>query len=347
MARDWSDSGNEIQPKPFSKVPLRGPVSRRAIPWQVQERVNNENRKQFVPPRDRFGKGVTGRLNCRVKTVCAVHVGSGIYGIAEKEVIRACVTLDDRPILPATSLKGAVRSVAEAISRSCVRVIKGKLAHALSLEDAKPCGAVDRKSRSRTKLCTCCSIFGALGYQGRVSFDDALLLRGEISVHKIQSPYPPRETAHSYKNTRRLYDGRKFYYHGTPVPVKHGEPYQVVKRGAEFQLAMHFDSLAPEELCLLLVSMGISDDIIIKCGGGKQAMLGSVEIFPLDLEIRNPVESFTDFSGGVKILSGDALRDFTREMGDKHADLIDEDALDQLMSIWDRDNPREAPTGIY
>jgi CRISPR/Cas system CSM-associated protein Csm3 (group 7 of RAMP superfamily) len=344
---DWQDRRHiELEPKPFGKVPLSRTVPRRQVPRDLAQRRAKGNDK-YVPPHDRFRPGLAGRLDGTLSLVTPMHVGSGIYDLRQGEVIRGLVFNGSDPVIPGTSLKGAVRSTAEAISRSCLRITRREIQRSLSSRQAEPCKNVRAASSGRSDLCTCCSLFGALGYRGRVAFGEARTTGARTSIHRVQSPYPPREGARAYRNDRREFDGRKFYYHGAPATVKSGEPYLAIDPQSTFRFSMHFENVSEEELCLLLVAMGISDDLIIKMGGGKQAMLGSVEVYPETLEIIDPAASFSDFTGGVRSLGGDQLKAFIDGIGNGHSGLIDEEALDALMKIWDRNSPHPAPKGMY
>jgi CRISPR/Cas system CMR subunit Cmr6 (Cas7 group RAMP superfamily) len=294
-----------------------------------------------------FSNTYTGTLTCTLAALTPLHVGSGIYDIQGDRIIRGLVTAGGKVIIPGTSIKGVVRSIAEAISPSCVRILnsKTKVERNLSVPALSRCADIKPRDR-KAKLCVSCSMFGALGYQGRIGFDDASLIRGGVSVHSIQSPYPPNERGSRYKDAKGLFDGRKFYYHGEPVDSETGEPYQVIREDSEFRFLMNFESLTPEELCLVLAAMGILDNIVIKMGGGKQAMLGSVEIFVDKLEMRDSKASFEDFSGGTRIIEGDNVQAFFDEIG-AASSLVNEDALDELAAIWQHPSSRKAPTGVY
>jgi len=344
MSGAWKDrSGTPLEPKPFGKVGLSGSVTRRRIARTVAERTASA--EEFVPGHDRYKNSLTGRLDCSLRVLTPLHVGSGVYDADSAGILRGIIRTSGEPAIPGTSLKGCIRSVAEAISCSCVRITRKQIERFLSAQPVAACRNI--RAGGDGTLCTCCSLFGALGYRGRISFGEARSVGESTSVHRIQSPYPPRDFARAYKNPRGQYDGRKFYYHGKTVVVKTGEPYEVVKPGSEFRFAMHFESLTEDELCVLMVSMGISDDLVIKMGGGKQAMLGAVEIFPELLELRDAVRSFEDFGAGVTSLTGDELRTFIDRIGGEHSALIDEDALDEVMRIWDRNSNRKAPEGMY
>ncbi|MCG3144834.1 MAG: hypothetical protein HONDAALG_02307 [Gammaproteobacteria bacterium] len=316
----------EPEPKPFGKVVISKHAARRSL--KAEDR-----------PHDRFAPGAyTGKLDCFLRALTPIHVGSGIYELVNDDPVRGLITADGKVIVPGTSLKGAVRSIAEAISDSCLRIVRKEIENNLAAK-AGPC-------KDLAQLCACCSIFGALGYQGRVSFNDARLSKGGVATHQIQSPYPPRDSARFYKDFQRRFNGRKFYFHGEPVAAQRGEPYQVITEDSELEFTVQFESLTADEFCLLMVAMGVLDDVAIKVGGGKQAMLGSVEIHLIRLEIQNTRESFTDFAAGVQVVEEEIVGFLLDKVG-KANSLINEDALDELLKIWEYPSDRKAPTGMY
>lgn len=334
---NWGGDHIEPEPKPFGKVTI------------IRDKARNG-----LIGHERFARdSYTGQLACHLKALTPIHVGSGIYELDNDQPVRGLITADGKVIVPGTSLKGAIRSIAEAISDSCMRVSKGEIRGNFA-KDVRPCDEIKSTERERgrePKLCVCCSIFGALGYQGRVSFTDARLLTGKgTAIHPIKSPYPPRDSARFYKDTQRRFNGRKFYFHGQPVAAPRGEPYQVIEQNCELECSMEFESLTAAEFCLLFVAMGIFDDIIIKIGGGKQAMLGSVEIMPTRLELRKPPQSFLDFSedeiNTKEVISEGIVTRLLNDVG-KASQLVNEDALDELIKIWQWPSDRKAPTTMY
>lgn len=319
----------EPEPKPFAKVVI----------------TRNKAANDAIGHDSFHSNCYTGKLICALTALTPLHVGSGIYELDQSDnPVRGQITASRKEIVPGTSLKGAIRSIAEAISDSCVRITRNDIARTLSRPGAQACPEV--KAGKPAKLCVCCSIFGALGYQGRVSFSDARLVRGATATHRIQSPYPPRDSARMYKDAQKRFNGRKFYYHGQPIESERGEPYQVVVKNSEFEFAISFQSLSDAELCLLVVAMGILDDVVIKIGGGKQAMLGSAEIVPTRLELQRPEDSFRDFSGSVEVIN-EGVTGYLLDKVGKASRLVNESALDELMNIWKWPSDRKAPTGIY
>jgi CRISPR/Cas system CSM-associated protein Csm3 (group 7 of RAMP superfamily) len=326
----------EPEPKPFGKVTI------------TRNKAHN-----VLIGHERFAHSYTGKVTLLLTALTPIHVGSGIYEMANDEPVRGLITADNQVIVPGTSLKGTIRSIAEAISDSCVRISRGEIRDNLA-RDARPCDEIKSTVRVKgrePKLCVCCSIFGALGYQGRISFTDArLLAENRTALHHIKSPYPPRDSARFYTDVERRFNGRKFYFHGQPVAAPQGEPYQVIESNSELECSMEFESLTAAECCLLFVAMGIFDDIIIKIGGAKQAMLGSVEITPTGLELRKPTQSFLDFSesetDAKEVISQGIVTRLLDEVG-KANHLVNEDALDELIKIWEWPSIRKAPITMY
>jgi CRISPR/Cas system CSM-associated protein Csm3 (group 7 of RAMP superfamily) len=325
----------EFEPKPYGKISL-----------------THNRSMRVVTSHDRFTDGMyTGNLTCLMTALTPIHVGSGIYEMIEDNPVRGLITIADKPVVPGTSLKGMIRSVAEAISSSCVRITNKIIAANLSVRDAQPCREVRSKHRGgqrdrEAELCVSCSIFGSLGYQGRVSFTDAQLLSGSTSVHHMTSAFRPRAESPVYQDAYEKYDGRKFYYHGQPVDSERGEPYQVINKNSVLRYVMNFENLTAQEFCLVLVATGILDNIRIKIGGGKHMMLGSARILPQRLELRNAAVSFEDLSAGVQVIE-ENLHDYLLDHLEEAAGLVNEQAVNELMKIWEYPSSRKAPTGLY
>jgi CRISPR/Cas system CSM-associated protein Csm3 (group 7 of RAMP superfamily) len=329
MPQHRSDPG-ELDPKPFAKIGLR---KRRSL--------------REVTAHDRFTESLTGRLDCTLKALTPVHVGSGIFELVRGEPVRALIA-DDRIVrMPGSSIKGAIRSIAEAISNSCARVLDRNkhIDERLAAPDLIGCAKLQSRGRER-KQCVCCCIFGGLGYEGRVRFSDALLVRGSVSIHQLKSPYRPHPEAPGYYDESGKYDGRKVYFHGVPIEDPEGEPYQIVTQGSELVFHADFENLSAEEFCLLLVAMGALDDLAIKIGGGKGGMLGSVDIYPHRLELRQPAATFTTFAASGEVVTDNVTGYLNTRFGDANA-LIDEDAFDQLLQVWEYPGTRRAPTKAY
>ena len=164
---------------------------------------------------------LTGYLELTLEAVSPIHVGSGVVelsedaGQVEREVVKGMARVRGQPVIPATSLKGALRSRYEMITPSCLgpirtraverysdnprrselprklirqmpselqRRAKGRYPPRITVEVApeairpwQPCRP-SKKKDPRSGLCPACALFGAEGLQGRVWFDDARVM---------------------------------------------------------------------------------------------------------------------------------------------------------------------------
>lgn len=263
--------GPPPEPKPFFWIPL-GDAPKRKAP----------------PDHSRF-TGWSGRLNLEIEVRSEyLYVGSGDFGLvkeAEREpAYYTFARCNGQLVIPGTSIKGAVRSVLEALSNSCVRQ-SGR-------RERLPRGRQDHQAcEDERSLCPACRLFGTTGYRGRVHFSDATPV-GQVKskVIKIADLWPPRQTK-----------GRKFYQSkGFPRPAdadmkpqKSHRFIEAVPKGARFATTLYFENLSTAEMGLLIHSLGMEPRrketfgkltvvfaFPVKIGGAKPRCLGSVYFRP-------------------------------------------------------------------
>ncbi len=326
-------------PKPYDFVPFASRMDRARPPGHEGFHLDGH---------------LSGRLEYELMARSHVHVSSGNYALSEDlglepgEVIRSCyrVTVDGRstPAVPGSSLKGAIRAIAEAVSPSCVRVTRvnwRQLPRALS----RSCP--DR--RQPDEYCPACAIFGAMSRLGRVSFGDALLVEGKTALYRLPALYRPRErqARRAYLDQQGNFKGRKFYFHGRRADHE-GARFEVIVEGSRLAGALDFTGLKPAELGLVLFALGLDGSFRPMLGGGKPVCLGAVELVPRSLALVTG-ESFTDYDSGDRILAGTTLDDFVRGHIEEATvrKVILGPQRDRLRQILDPDNPRLAPTGMY
>ena len=224
--------------------------------------MNGEKPYDFVPfpkrrPNREKGAGqdklnpclLSGTLELTLRTLTPVHVGSGysdfikagnqeyLAALQASKPIREEGTTRRRYLIPGSSLKGAVRSVVEAITRSCIRITQGRHRPYIP-QGYGGCMSVN-------DLCIACRLFGAQDYQGHVSFEDAVAPKGSLvllGTPLLWTParggrgLPPR---YLQGNQAR---GRKFYRHARPPTG--ADPRACIKSGAELPLRIHFLNLS-------------------------------------------------------------------------------------------------------
>jgi hypothetical protein len=141
-----------------------------------------------------------------------------------------------------------------------------------------------------TGLCPACSLFGALGYTGRVNFRDAFQVAGGGRIARrpvAHPPQPDRSQANKHptqgiiyytSRDRKQLKGRKFYLHGQQPIDATGkyEAIEVCKTESQFQGKVDINGLSDIELGLLLKGLGFPKQFRLKVGGSKPFGYGSL-----------------------------------------------------------------------
>jgi hypothetical protein len=252
-------------------------------------------------------------------------------------------------LIPGSSIKGAVRSIVEAITCSCIRITQGRTQgrHRPYIPQGySGCMSVN-------DLCIACRLFGAQDYQGHVSFEDAVAPKGSLVLLDTPLLWTPARGGHGLPprylqgNQAR---GRKFYRHARPPSG--ADLRACIKSDAELPLRIHFLNLSEAELGVLLTALGQHPDhpFPIKLGGGKPVGLGSVQIILNRVTLLQGVDALkaTGRLGQSQTLVGDALDKFTTRCAQAADELIDNDALGKLKTILKEAGLQEtAPADPY
>ncbi len=225
---------------------------------------------------DRFVSPGTGRL------VLAEHGGGEI-------VAQQAARSKDRPIIPGSGIKGAVRTLYELLSASCnpfdfTHGCKGALA------------------------CDACSLFGLRGWTGRVAFSDAVPLAPDAVRREVRLVPTPWEPDGSKTNGEfRLYDL------ATETGPGRGQapelpPYAREVYSGSFTTRLSFTNATDDELGRLALCLGLggaaSFGFPIRLGGVKYAGQGAVQVAVKHLSLRWPVRTeFDAQESGARVSS--------------------------------------------
>lgn len=319
-------SNDPPEEKPYDFVPLPDRVIR-------QEPVGHH----------RFKPGLlSGTITGELVALTPVHVASGNIEMTRDDrvpLVKAHFRTQGKIAIPGSSLKGAVRSIVEAITPSCIRVqsraVRERLPRLRREESFEPCEVRDAKSR----LCPACRIFGAMSYQGQVSFADAVLVKGDSGTTFAPSLFAPRSQSPIYLDDEDYVRGRKFYFHGEPASGN--VPLEVCTVGSRFSLRIDFVNLSEAELGVLLTAMGETDSsFAIKLGGAKPACRGSIDMEVKTVEVKNEFAAVIEFDSEPKIAD-------TGEWLKAARSLVVKANLDALRNILRRDDGRSCPSSVY
>ena len=314
----------QAAPKPFAYIPL----------------PNRLNDRKSPTGHDRYHRNcLSGRIQGTIEALSPIHIGSGVIDIGrDVELIKTAVRTSENIVIPGSSLKGAIRSVIEAISESCVNKVSYQVRRAVP--------RLFFECRQKNRLCVACRMFGAMGFQGNIAIQDAPQIEGEIGTEFVPELYAPG------RYQRRMQDipGRKFYMHGE---VASGEtPVEACKKGSKFRFVIQVDNLKKSEWGLLFTALGHHPDhpFKLKIGGAKPVCFGSIDVQIDEIQVaeqtRNHYLDWDVQSGSTRI--GEQLEAWKRECTNQATDsLIKRDLLTDLAQTLRYPNDRNCPSGLY
>lgn len=239
-----------------------------ALPAAARQQAEDlSGRSHDVARADRL----SGVLALHIEGIDPLHVGTGDWETWEIDetkrelVLRTAtqsMTVDGEtlavPVIPGASLKGAIRTLCEAIAGGC------------ALE--QPCRGP----------CVICGLFGKAdregAFAGRVGFGDAHPEDPGAAFEAVGLARLPEGRQPRKRTGRRLY-----------VPQKASEarmPYQVVAPGIPFHAELLLANVTEAELGLVLLALGVDGTFNPRIGGGKYAGLGRVRVTAVGGRIR-------------------------------------------------------------
>lgn len=276
--------------------------------------------------------GLSGRMWCELNALTPVFVSDGNGSFATH------AHPPHRPFIPATSLKGAIRSLVEVVGNAAVPFSKAQVDERHQLANARgQNGSLDIAARMFGYL-DGSNVDGSNVFAGLVRFSDAEL----VKTDPPQNQWKQYEVAVGQPKPahRAFYPGddrRKFYYHhpGAEQLVRpHSSIRQTAKvrpapPGTRFHFTVDFANLRDSELDLLLYCLvleeqaevtltpaALGDDANLenvtlhgplrhKLGGAKPHGAGSVQIRIRKLKTRDdPAARYRGREDDVAILDG-------------------------------------------
>lgn len=219
------------------------------------------------------GKLLSGVLKLRVEVLTPLHIYSGFFDIQEGQIYKSFTKYKGQYIIPGSSFKGCVRTIAEAVSESCISTKQRRDMFEVNISD--------------NGRCIVCDMFGSMGHKGKLRFMDLKLVKSNgVIIKKLPAFFPPHPESESYKKDDK-FKGIKFYYHGNEDIIETGEiPHEVVIPGSIFEGDVFYEGIDEKQLDLLCFSLGLGENISLKLGYGKPGYYGSVKVRTLDDRIK-------------------------------------------------------------
>ena len=313
----------QAAPKPFAFVPL-------------PKRID----KKRPTGHDRYHEThVTGQIYGAIEALSPIHIGSGVIDLGQDaELIKTAVRTSGNIVIPGSSLKGAIRSVVEAISESCVCKVSGRIRRSVP-RNFMEC-------REKERLCVACRMFGAMGFQSNIAIQDASQTKGQIITKFVPELFAPGR----YQRSIEGIPGRKFYMHGQ---ITSGEtPVEACEVGSKFRFVVQIDNLTRAEWGLFFTALGHHPDypFKLKIGGAKPACFGSIDLQTERIQVEEQTRArYLDWDVQPESAkTGEQLEVWKRECTDQATDLLIKlDLLTQLAQILRYPNDRNCPSGLY
>lgn len=160
----------------------------------------------------------SGKLRLKLTVLSPLHIGGGSRDYDKNgHVVVMQARRNGREVIPGSSLKGAVRSIAEAVSYSCaVKLPDWVLRRALPEENAVSCSGSDGE------LCVTCEMFGMVNgsraYRGKIHFNEFAIKSGNLiyeDLPQMESPfknYPAKHDVFSKINGKHIFGNERLYY---------------------------------------------------------------------------------------------------------------------------------------
>ena len=259
---------------------------------------------------------------------------------------------DRKPLIPGSSLKGVIRSVAEALSGSCLTLPdRSTLNYGKGISYRMPKGF----ERCRPKeLCPACRIFGGMKagdpFLGKINISDAVA-EGEpevewLTLKPLMQPQPRHRVWYGNPSQPDFMRGRKFYYHRpgdaqtTAIQNQYNKTVEAVKPGTVFGFNVDYANLTDDELALLIFALVLEPEMCHKIGMGKPVGLGSAKIEMIQWRQHNLQTRYERLGEGTKVLEADALTAEIDRWTDRYHEQYAKwaDCLNDLRRIW-RWNP--------
>ena len=301
-------------------------------------------------------EGESGTLTCQLtaRTHLFTAASHGEAGAGHQNL--KCVRgKDGEPLIPGSSLKGVVRSVAEALSGSCL-TLPIKLDYEKGVSYKMPRGF--QRCDSKEQLCPACRIFGAMSrgvtFLGKICISDALAEREtaveNLTLESLMQPKPRHRVWYENPQQPGVMRGRKFYYHrsqGARTTTQRGrfnKTVEAVKPGTVFAFNVDYTNLENDELALLVFALVLEAEMCHKVGMGKPVGLGSAKIEFAQWRQHDVQMRYKNLGEGTKVIRADALTDEIERWTNRYHEHYAKwrDSLNHLRRIWSWDPNTDA-----
>jgi len=325
--------------------------------------------KQKKPVTDERFTGKSGFIHCSLENLTPLFIGGN------RSFKQKFLTRQGKNIIPGSSLKGMLRSLAEIVGGGCFIINRDK--------NNEP--RYDRKYNACNRansLCITCRMFGMMErgqnaqvHRGKISFSDAVMENEKAETKSFDVYLSNNGTRHEpfYRSPDSgELDGkaRKLYFHQParkdsvpPIPANIRERQKITRiqallPGHTFTFTLQFSNLEQEELELLIYCLALEPHVEVtipsgeltlkgplrhKIGYAKPLGLGSCRISITTLSyLHDPGQRFASLHQKGETLLKDAsleneISRLTQNIANDRSDTMQH--LRKMM-VWDEADPR-------
>jgi CRISPR/Cas system CSM-associated protein Csm3 (group 7 of RAMP superfamily) len=293
----------------------------------------------------------SGRVTCQLLTLTHLFVPETQDRPDRRQHQKLGVLRGSNPLLPGSSIKGVVRSVAEAISGSCM-VLPTRFTYPKAnrefIEYKLPSGF--NSCFNAKQACPACRIFGLLNkgivHTGKIALEDARVVNEAeaewITIEALMEPKPRHQPWYGDPSKSSQVRGRKFYFHRplgprqTAVKNEFNKTIEALRPGALFEFKVDYTNLTEDELALLVFALALENPMRHKFGMGKPLGLGSAELTIIEWKKHDLLARYTAFGTGTTSLASTALNTEVDIWRQKYHQIYSrwQPCLDDLRRIW-------------
>lgn len=297
---------------------------------------------------DRFS-GLSGEIFCSMVAETPVFLKGRDAGSISQFLMNS----NKDYVVPASSLKGLMRSLVETVGHGCFGGMFDGLYEKKSVNHNKYLPSSFKNCTKLTHLCIGCRLFGWLTdsavYTGKVLFTDATCPNEGAVVHKpvytvdLMGPKPRHEAFYINGN---YIAGRKFYFHFPQgIATKneksdynaHIKPLDI---GSAFNFKVQFTNLDEDELPFLLYVLTLDENMRHKIGYAKPSGFGSVKIKIESLTLNQTINRYLKGKDQEASYSADKNAEGLKKYVFDITKKIKEDkstTMEKLREIWNWD----------
>ncbi len=258
--------------------------------------LGEPSRRQPAPGHDFLARS-GGTIRAQIETL-------GPFLIAEQNrgSQNAIRPLKQGRIIPGSSIKGMLRTLAEIVGGACISLSgslyqRGRYSYAAAEEPRgfAPC-------ENPRRLCSTCRMFGMLhrstAWKGLIEPGEAVLPapdRPRTATHNVVVGQPKPSHSSFYVKDGKI-RGRKAYYphpdqllvsppaHKASFGARQTIQLEALEPGQRYEFTLRHQGLDDDSYALLLYAMFLEGGLAHKLGWGKPMGFGSVRITPISIE---------------------------------------------------------------